>query len=411
LDKEVLDSLRIEKIGKYYALRLGNFKDKARAEELLKSVQHQLPSALIRKAYFIDERIIRRYTRHEQEDEERISEKDQLKETVSEDVSQKVIKPDDKKIDELIEEQKTPEQQEPQKDMEPQEEMALQEEKQIIEQAPLYSAGPWTGIVIDARTKKPIEGAVVAAIWYREYTTRFTRLIDFHEAKEVLTDSNGYFEIAEYKETGENKQDWRKPQIQGPEGPIELFIRGPVINDPQFIIHKPGFQYFPKNHELMIFATRPFHVEYPEFYRSSVSGEKVILHENKFKDFRGGLVYEGLGCLPLIMKLGKKAKFRSHAILLNVDNSEADIRNLNIPLDCPKGGELIPEFESGYKYTLSNPFKTGGFILIELSQAGTEEDVEIVPEEPHKVPYDRLPILYGYIKQGKKLQKNRLKKK
>jgi tetratricopeptide (TPR) repeat protein len=56
-DKRELPYLRIEKIGKYYALRLGKYSNKSEAKELHRSVKSRLPSSFIIKAYFIEERI------------------------------------------------------------------------------------------------------------------------------------------------------------------------------------------------------------------------------------------------------------------------------------------------------------------------------------------------------------------
>jgi tetratricopeptide (TPR) repeat protein len=56
-----LEYLRIEKIGKYYSLRLGKFGDRASAEKFLKTTKSQLPSAIVMDAYYKEERIMRIY--------------------------------------------------------------------------------------------------------------------------------------------------------------------------------------------------------------------------------------------------------------------------------------------------------------------------------------------------------------
>jgi tetratricopeptide (TPR) repeat protein len=61
LNEKDLNYLRIEKIGKYYTLRLGKFDDHASADKLLKSIRSHLPSALVMKAYFKKERIVKKY--------------------------------------------------------------------------------------------------------------------------------------------------------------------------------------------------------------------------------------------------------------------------------------------------------------------------------------------------------------
>ena len=61
LDNKKLDNLRIEKINKYYSVRLGKFEDYAVAEKFLNAIKPLPSPAIIIKAYFIDERIVRLY--------------------------------------------------------------------------------------------------------------------------------------------------------------------------------------------------------------------------------------------------------------------------------------------------------------------------------------------------------------
>ncbi len=56
-----LDYLRIEKVGKFYTVRLGKFEDSAAAEKFLQAINRQLPTVVILKAYIKKERIIRSY--------------------------------------------------------------------------------------------------------------------------------------------------------------------------------------------------------------------------------------------------------------------------------------------------------------------------------------------------------------
>jgi hypothetical protein len=58
---------------------------------------------------------------------------------------------------------------------------------------------PYRGKVIDADTKEPIEGAVVAAIWIRDVTHFPTGTTSkFKKARETVTDKNGEFSIKTY---------------------------------------------------------------------------------------------------------------------------------------------------------------------------------------------------------------------
>ncbi len=61
LNEKELDYLRIEKIGKFYSLRLGKFEDHATAKKFFQAIKPQLSTAIIMKAYIKDERIIRLY--------------------------------------------------------------------------------------------------------------------------------------------------------------------------------------------------------------------------------------------------------------------------------------------------------------------------------------------------------------
>jgi hypothetical protein len=61
LNKRELEYLRIEKVDKYYSVRLGNFKDYAIADKFLHTHKRHLSAAVILKAYIKDERIVKRY--------------------------------------------------------------------------------------------------------------------------------------------------------------------------------------------------------------------------------------------------------------------------------------------------------------------------------------------------------------
>jgi hypothetical protein len=87
---------------------------------------------------------------------------------------------------------------------------------------PAFAAGPWKGRIIDIETKEPLEGAVVLAVWDRNYRTPTGGSSYFYEAKEVLTDQEGRFEISSYT-------------------PINLLPLISYIEGPEFIIFKPGY--------------------------------------------------------------------------------------------------------------------------------------------------------------------------
>lgn len=263
-----------------------------------------------------------------------------------------------------------------------------EETKPPEEKKPLYHAGPWSGKIIDTETKKPIEGALVSVIWYRDYDTRFTLYTTLHESKEVLTDSNGYFEIPAYTETGENKDKWPKPKLAG----VELFVGGPVIRDPEFIIFKPGiYYYFPMKVEFIIYAAGPSVVEYQEFGSNRKST----------KEFPEGVVYTGFKCFPVMEKLSEKVNYRIEAVFLPLENAKEKIKQLDIPLDCPKKKvEAVPSSAPGFKYDLGNPLKKGGYAVIGMSKIPSDaERVKALPREPMFSSAENLPLLYRFIKE------------
>lgn len=61
LNEKQLDYLRIEKIGNFYSVRLGKFENNAAAERFLEEVKPYLPTAIVRDAYFIEDRIVKIY--------------------------------------------------------------------------------------------------------------------------------------------------------------------------------------------------------------------------------------------------------------------------------------------------------------------------------------------------------------
>ena len=117
---------------------------------------------------------------------------------------------------------------------------------------PAFAAGPWKGKVIDAETKKPIEGAVVLAVWDRNYRTPTGGNSYFYEAKEVLTDKDGRFEIVSYT-------------------PINLLPLISYIEGPFFTIFKPGYGSFPWHR-----VYPPMNIPPDEFFAAETSTEGEI---------------------------------------------------------------------------------------------------------------------------------------
>jgi tetratricopeptide (TPR) repeat protein len=70
LKKEDLQYLRIERIGKFYAVRIGKFNDRPEAEKFLLSNNPGLPGAIIMSAYYMEERIEKLYEIPSSEEEQ-----------------------------------------------------------------------------------------------------------------------------------------------------------------------------------------------------------------------------------------------------------------------------------------------------------------------------------------------------
>lgn len=107
---------------------------------------------------------------------------------------------------------------------------------------PLFAFGSTTitwaetyrGKVVDAQTGEPLEGAVIAIVWYKKPVITMNGPQYFHSAKEGFTDSNGEFSV-----DGSPGIDWN---------PLTYIKERPYI-----AIFKPGYGPFPTGY----FRERP----------------------------------------------------------------------------------------------------------------------------------------------------------
>ncbi|HDZ61602.1 MAG TPA: hypothetical protein ENH40_00450 [Nitrospirae bacterium] len=122
----------------------------------------------------------------------------------------------------------------------------------------------YSGNVIDADTKEPIEGAVVVAIWLKELTTS-TEAID--DVKETLTDGVGRWSLLI------------------PEGKIDKTIldllpfSGKTISEvagPHFTVFKPGYCSWP-DLSVSICRERMKPVEAGEFIKGDITNITIEL--------------------------------------------------------------------------------------------------------------------------------------
>lgn len=245
--------------------------------------------------------------------------------------------------------------------------------------AELYSGGPWRGRVIDANTKEPIEGAVVVAVWYREYDGFPDGSKTFpHDVKETLTNKDGQFEIPTYIESGKNKHLWIEKDLGGgPSHLFDLFFKGPTIREPNFIIYKPSYGNYPDQDELGIYAIGPGSsiVEYYEEHKEMYKGKLVTSWaKKKTKTFPEGIVYYGKRCRTKINALEKNLPFSFGSFFVPLENAKEKVEKLNVPLDCPDNGEPIPGSMHGFRDDIVNPLRKGGYIIIELPKLTNRED-------------------------------------
>lgn len=269
-----------------------------------------------------------------------------------------------------------------------------------ISYAELYSGGPWRGRVIDADTKEPIEGAVVVAIWKREYDTPAGGSSRFHDAKETLTDEGGRFEIPAYRVSGDNKSLWREKDLQGNIA-LNLFIPGPTISGPDFIIYKPSYGNYPRQDELGIYPIEDgSKVEYQEFHKEIVKGQEIEWVKKRTKTFPEGLAYVGKRCKSKIDAMAKALPFGFGSFFISMERAKDMIERLEIPLDCPDNGEPIPDSMHGFRDDTIDPLHSnkGGFTIIELPKLKTREERKKAhwvspPSEARKL----LPILHRLL--------------
>jgi hypothetical protein len=268
--------------------------------------------------------------------------------------------------------------------------------------AAFYSAGPWRGVVLDADTKEPIEGAVVAAIWQRAYDSGFGSYRIFQEAKEALTDNTGRFEIPAYIEK-RGKSFWRTQDLKG-DPKAHLLYSGPTIEDPDFIIYKPSYGNFPHQGELVIYAIGPgpSTVEYQELHKKIVKGQEITWAERKTKVFPEGLVYYSNRCLPKVRALEKILPFKSGSFFIPMERAKEKIENLDVSLECPDNGDPIPGSMHGFRDDIENqhPLRKGGYIVLLLPKMKTlEERHKAIPAILGDVSTNDLPVLQKSIKQ------------
>ncbi len=175
----------------------------------------------------------------------------------------------------------------------------------------VFAAGPWKGKVIDIETKEPLDGAVVLAVWERVYRTPAGDNSYFYEAKEVLTDKEGRFEIPAYT-------------------PINLLPLISYMRGPHFIIFKPAYLSIEWWHEeYFLEGSTKKAVELPEREKTfRISANLLELPKLKTREERikvlpsiPGVFYES-GFSGKLRRVVPEEKIKNLIRLLNIEEKE-----------------------------------------------------------------------------------------
>ena len=216
------------------------------------------------------------------------------------------------------------------------------------------------GKIIDAETLKPIEGAVVVAVWKEARGGIAGPDTRFKDAKETLTDKNG---------------EW---SITGPEGDEDkligiLQIIGVFITrDPVFIIYKPGYReyYNPGGFQSYSCVINEQNVEGIVLMRSGISKEERKEHYKKYKGF-----------LPFIP----------------LKDPERRLRNLDFSFQYPEEVKKI-----GTRIRKKGIRSYWVYTVIGLPKAKTREERLRAQPSPPTDYIEELPILYKMINEESK---------
>lgn len=213
--------------------------------------------------------------------------------------------------------------------------------------APAAAGGPWRGKIIDIETKEPIEGAVVLAVWQRAYRTVSGDKTYFYEAKEVLTDKEGNFEIPAYT-------------------PINLLPIISYIRGPEFTIFKPAYERYPGN-ELIVFPIKNINVVKSVKWKDSQNLESI----------EQGIEKEGIMFInrSLIEKIDRDVYLKKIApysiVFIPLEDSENKVRNLKIPFDYEITGDLDNVWRV-WPDSLPKPFEV--YTVVGLKKLRTREE-------------------------------------
>lgn len=183
------------------------------------------------------------------------------------------------------------------------------------------------GKIVDAETLKPIEGAVVVAVWRKSRAMFIDTFSKFKDAKETRTDKNG---------------EW---SITGPEGdedkavPTLLYFVGIYMTEkPSLIYYKPGYR---------------------GDIRGGFSAYPYIVKEHNLE----GIVLVRVGETKQERKKFKK-KYPGGVPFIPVKDPEKKLRDLDFSFEYPENVKVV-----GRKREMKTPYR-----VIGLRKAKTREE-------------------------------------
>ena len=233
----------------------------------------------------------------------------------------------------------------------------------------VFHESAFKGKVIDAETKEPIEGAVVAAIYEVAVLGPLDSGSDTADVQETLTDSNGEFHISS------NIFFYPWPFTLGGERT-------------RFIIFKPGYGAYPGNYSFLICPVK--------------ETLRMIRKEGTSTKDMEGIVFEKVVTDKEEWKLYHKKFGPNESPFIPLKNPFEKVRNLDLPFDVDvMNAERILMFRR-------EPFKT--YPVIGLPKVKTLEERKKSRSRANKIPPDfenRVPLWdktledeYNYLFKG-----------
>jgi len=215
------------------------------------------------------------------------------------------------------------------------------------------------GKLIDAETLKPIEGAVVVAVWYKTKAFLIGSTTDFKDAKETLTDKNGEWSI-----TGPEDQEV-------PRTFDLLYVIGlrHITEGPKITYYKPGY----RGNTRGGFWARPY--------------------IDKERDLEGIVLNRYGETWDEIRKQSEEFP-RDSLRFIPAKNPEKKLRDLDFSFQYPDNLKII---QRRTKYV------KGDYVVKGLRKAKTREERRKAQPSPPTEDIDKLPILYKLINEKYKL--------